>query len=172
MKFVIPGEPVPQKRHRTTIYKSRTVEFNPCKKEKMDVKKILMRDIHKKKTDLKGKDPEMLDKLVFLPFKDYYHIELIFYFPVPRSDNQTVKKAKLEDSIKHAIKPDLDNLEKFILDACNDILFSDDKKIVKMQSRKLWSENPRTEIEIEGFDHAKGDSQEENVKKVNKKEDI
>lgn len=133
----------------------KSTAFNPNSDEKKKVKTILIWEIHRRKAALKETDPEMLDKLVFLPFKDFYHLNLDFYMPIPKSDNRTVKNDKINDVLKHNIKPDLDNLEKFILDACNEILFADDKKIVKMQSRKLWSEDPRTEIEIFGFDHGK-----------------
>lgn len=38
-------------------------------------------------------------------------------------------------------KPDLDNLEKAIFDAANQILWTDDCRIVKKHSQKVWA-NP------------------------------
>lgn len=45
-------------------------------------------------------------------------------------------------------RPDLDNYVKAILDASNEILFKDDGQIAASSSEKLYSLNPRIEIEI------------------------
>ena len=45
-------------------------------------------------------------------------------------------------------KPDIDNVEKIILDALNGIAYDDDKQVVEEASSKLYSDVPRVEIEV------------------------
>lgn len=47
---------------------------------------------------------------------------------------------------QHTKKPDLDNLLKFTLDACKDILYHDDAQILALSASKCYSTKPRTEI--------------------------
>ena len=47
-----------------------------------------------------------------------------------------------------AIKPDIDNYVKAILDALNGVAFRGDKQIISLNAKKLYSDKPRTEIEI------------------------
>lgn len=47
------------------------------------------------------------------------------------------------------VKPDLDNLEKLVKDACNGILWHDDAQVVQVVKRKIYCEgNDRPRIEI------------------------
>lgn len=45
-------------------------------------------------------------------------------------------------------RPDLDNYIKALLDASNGILFKDDGQVAAMSAQKLYSLDPRIEIEI------------------------
>ena len=85
--------------------------------------------------------------------KDYYHVSFVFCFKIPKSDSKKIREQKLSGALQHTCKPDIDNIEKFFLDCMSGIFFSDDKKVVKLQSEKRWSENGHTEITIEGFDY-------------------
>lgn len=49
----------------------------------------------------------------------------------------------------HALRPDLDNLIKFVLDVMNGIVFNDDKQVVRIIAEKMYDKEPRTEIMIE-----------------------
>lgn len=44
--------------------------------------------------------------------------------------------------------PDIDNLQKSLLDALNGIVWDDDAKITHIEAWKFYSEKPRTEIEV------------------------
>lgn len=60
-----------------------------------------------------------------------YHVELAVYFQDARSR-------------------DLDNVCKSVLDACNEVLWRDDRQVVKVtMERCIDRENPRTEVTIE-----------------------
>ena len=142
MKFILDGEPIPQCRHRTFRRKGRNINFDPlCEKKKitkMYMGRIVMND-------------------PYLPYKDFYHIGCVFLFEIPKSDSKAKRKAKLEGLTQHTQVPDCDNLCKYYLDCMNGVLFSDDKKVVKLNCEKKWAEKGHVEIEINGFNYEKKD---------------
>jgi len=70
-------------------------------------------------------------------------LDVTFFMPVRY-------KQRLKEGIAtyHKVKPDLDNLIKFLLDCCNTILFKDDNQISIIFARKIYSALPRTEFTI------------------------
>lgn len=111
IRFFIPGTPIPQDRHRTKGY----LEYNP-------------------KGGLKAKsrhyDPSQQGKLNLFDFVYRYRptkpwegavrADMVFYFPIPikRPIGMSVQAfEKLSPGDMHILKPDRDNLEKFVLDA-------------------------------------------------------
>lgn len=71
-----------------------------------------------------------------------------FYMPIPASSSKAAKKRMVDGLELHTKKPDIDNLEKQYLDALNGIVWNDDSQIIALTAYKMYSENPRTEIEI------------------------
>lgn len=78
--------------------------------------------------------------------KGYLHVKLDFYFSFPKS--LTKSNRNLAFWMEFPTKRDLDNLAKFYLDCCNNIVFNDDRQITSLTCRKFYSKNPRTEITI------------------------
>jgi len=74
---------------------------------------------------------------------------LSFYMPIPKSTSKKDVAKMLSGEIKHVRKIDLDNAEKQVLDAMNEIVYLDDAQIVSLSATKCYSDNPRTEIIIE-----------------------
>ena len=70
-----------------------------------------------------------------------------FYMPMPKSIK--TKMTKSGQIFRPATKPDIDNLIKAVLDGMNGIAYYDDKQIVEIYCREFYSDNPRTEIELE-----------------------
>ena len=74
-----------------------------------------------------------------------------FYMGRPKSHYGTGRNAKLlKQNAPHICikKKDLDNLEKHVFDCLNGLVWKDDKQIAESHARKIYSENPRTEITI------------------------
>jgi Holliday junction resolvase RusA-like endonuclease len=65
-----------------------------------------------------------------------------FFFKIPESFSKT-KQKQLINAFR-PIKPDLDNLIKFVLDVGNNILYNDDALFVEIIARKLYSEESKT----------------------------
>jgi len=75
---------------------------------------------------------------------------IVFYMPIPKSWSKRKKQLALNGEVKPSVKPDIDNLAKAVLDALNGgIAYHDDKQIVELHLNKMYSDHPRTEIELE-----------------------
>lgn len=70
-----------------------------------------------------------------------------FLVPIPKS---TSKKKALEMDGRFCLKkPDIDNYVKLVCDALNGIAWEDDNEVAEVYAVKRYSNNPRTEIEIQ-----------------------
>lgn len=82
----------------------------------------------------------------FLPlFTGPLSMDVVFYMPIPVGLR---KKIGMSPREPHHVKPDIDNLIKFILDVANDIILTDDAQISKLTASKVYSSAPRTEFTI------------------------
>ena len=59
------------------------------------------------------------------------------------------KKAAAHLGQYHTQKPDLDNIEKAILDGLNRIAFADDSQVADVQKRKVWGADAKTVVTVE-----------------------
>jgi Holliday junction resolvase RusA-like endonuclease len=83
------------------------------------------------------------------PIDSPISIKLKYFMPMPKSWS---KKRKLEkESQVHDSKPDCDNLIKFTTDCLNGLVYRDDALIYEIYAIKVYSSEPRTEIEINTF---------------------
>ena len=136
--LVILGKPVAQKRHRYTFKKGFARNYDPSS------------------TDKKQTWLQIAKYLPVLPLTGSISINLIFYMPRPKHHYRTGKyKHLLKDSCKetiyHSVKPDLDNLVKYIIDVMNKGYYVDDSQVCVIQAQKIYSfvDIPRTEVTIE-----------------------
>ena len=120
LKFKANYKPTALKRPRLV---SNRVVYDPSKKEKKEWLKTVLAYIPKK------------------PFAGPLKINLEFFFPRPKNHFRT---GKYKDLIKdkapviHTFMPDIDNLEKFVLDAMNEHFFEDDRQIVEISAHKEY----------------------------------
>lgn len=90
-----------------------------------------------------------LDKLLKNEDAVYYvHLEADFYLKTPSGDSIETTVLKENKIIRPAIRPDLDNYDKLLIDVLHDIVYDDDKRLVSIKSNKFYSMKPRTEIRI------------------------
>jgi len=140
MKIIIPGIPIAKARHKLCRRGNYPSMYDPQDTQKKSVKNLIRH----------------LYSQTFLPDWNAYKIILIFYMPYHKDTFPWMPE-------HHIKKSDCDNLCKFYLDCCSGILFKDDKQIVEIYSKKLYSDIPRTEIDIMPLEDVQID---ENVKKV------
>ncbi len=75
-------------------------------------------------------------------------LDIIFFMPIPKSAS-SIKKRQMENGIiAHTKKPDIDNLQKFVLDCLNKLAFEDDSQIIEIRAKKIYSSKPGTMIRL------------------------
>ena len=67
-------------------------------------------------------------------------LELGFYFPLPRRGR--------EEGEPFTDVPDVDNCAKMVMDSCNGVLWTDDRRVVSVEAVKRYSAAPRTEVRL------------------------
>ncbi|WP_205272537.1 RusA family crossover junction endodeoxyribonuclease [Lactococcus taiwanensis] len=77
-------------------------------------------------------------------------VTLTFYIQPPSAFSKVKKNASVLDSESMPVikKPDIDNLQKSVLDALNGYAWHDDNQISDIYARKRYSLRPRIEVEI------------------------
>ena len=130
LRFVIAGKPVPQARHRSASWGG---QYDPSASERKRVSWEI---------------GEMVGRME--PIKDRpVSCRVRFIMPVPKSSPKWFKKLVAEGAPQpHYKKPDVDNLEKFLLDSMQGIVYHSDAQVFKMDSVKLYGVQPRTEVTL------------------------
>ncbi|TYU83583.1 RusA family crossover junction endodeoxyribonuclease [Listeria monocytogenes] len=82
------------------------------------------------------------------PISTPIQIKLVFFVAIPKSKSKAWKQRAVLGQEFPAVRPDIDNYVKAILDALNGLMFSDDGKIVELIAYKRYSDVPRTEVSI------------------------
>lgn len=75
-------------------------------------------------------------------------IDLIFFMPIPKSASAIKKRQMQNGIVAHIKKPDIDNLQKFILDCMNGVVFKDDSQVCEIRAKKIYSSKPATLIRV------------------------
>jgi len=77
-------------------------------------------------------------------------IQIVYEMPIPSSLSK--KKRDSMVGMYHTKKPDLDNLDKAILDSLSGQVFYDDGQVVSLSSTKKYSNEPKTIVVIRSLD--------------------
>ncbi len=120
----LPGEPIAQQRPR--VFKSGGA-FDPCFNAKLQNKEYIQTKYPSYKTATKP-----------------IHVTFIYVYEYPKS----MPKKKRHTHFKQS-RPDLDNLDKYIMDMGNGLLWEDDSLIVCMSSYKIYGQASSTMIQID-----------------------
>ena len=75
-------------------------------------------------------------------------IDVSFYMPIPKSTPKRILNHMQLGQYHHIKKPDIDNLQKFLLDCLNGILFVDDSQVIEIRARKIYSSKVGTFIRV------------------------
>ena len=76
-------------------------------------------------------------------------VHLNFYFAPPKSYSKKRIRAIEAKEELFTKKPDLDNLAKSILDACNNLLFKDDSQIVGLTIGKHYGDEDYVDVKVQ-----------------------
>ena len=138
--FIVPGNPIALKRHRSFQRGKFKGTYDPSKNDKWDflAKSIL----HK---------PD-------IPFDEPLSLDLEFCFSRPKNHYRSGKYSnQLKDSAPtwHTKTPDADNLTKFVCDALNGIFWKDDSVICDIKITKKYSDSPCVKISMKPINQTK-----------------
>jgi Holliday junction resolvase RusA-like endonuclease len=122
--YTIEGSPIPLKRPRFGV----DHVYDSQKREKMGAS-LQLKSQHE----------------YTMPFEGPLKVEITFFMPIPL---RRAKKDQIACYMPHHIKPDLDNLIKFVLDCANGIIICDDALVSSIVANKIYSRIARTELSI------------------------
>lgn len=105
-------------------------------------------------TDKKTRDYENRVKASLIaqgakPTDKPVHLTIKIYRGYLKSWSKRTREKAKQGGVYPTTRPDLDNYEKAIMDACNGILYEDDSQVVIKHSAKLYGEKEQVIIEIE-----------------------
>ena len=126
----IDGKPKPQQRHRHT---KKGFTYDPSSKDKKDLLTLIHSQAPKK------------------PFEGGITLYVRFCMPYVKKHYRTGKfsnELKPNPPLSYRIKPDKDNLLKFVMDAGNGVLWKDDSQIYKVDMEKIYSVKGYTKITV------------------------
>ena len=129
MTIIIPGKPVPQGRPRTTVRGGRAIIYDPptSREWKQNAQKIM-------RAAVDGNLP--------IPAGVPVMVDILAAYPWPRG--------KRPEDAFHTKRGDVDNIAKIVLDAANGVLWEDDGQVVALSICKLYSDDPRVELDFRG----------------------
>lgn len=78
-----------------------------------------------------------IKKLMAWPMDQHYDVRILAGFPIPNSWSKQ-KKELARNGELYPGKPDVDNLEKSILDALNGLAYSDDSQVIQLSISKYY----------------------------------
>ncbi len=79
------------------------------------------------------------------------HVEMDFYFKIPKTISKIRKMEMLANKIHRMVRPDLTNLCKFLEDCGNGILWKDDAIIYENRLRKMYGKEEKSIIRIYAY---------------------
>lgn len=136
VNFTVPGEPVGKGRPRAAKRGKNITLYTPEKTANYENLVAL------------AAQKAMLCKPLF---KGALRMRLHIFTAPPQSWSQKKRAQALRGEILPTTKPDLDNVLKAVADACNNVVFVDDKQIVEVYVAKRYSELPRAIVFVEAL---------------------
>lgn len=75
-------------------------------------------------------------------------VSITAYLPIPKSVSKAKAAAMDSGDILPSRKPDVDNIEKAVLDALNGVAYKDDSRVCRTSCAKFYGVEPRIDITI------------------------
>ncbi len=135
IKFIVPGQPVPQGRPRFARRGSQIQTYDP--KPSVEYKKLV------KEVAILNKPEELLEGSL--------SVEIQIYRQMLKSFSRAKREQAEYRQLRPVTKPDIDNYAKGILDALKGVIWIDDGQVVRLVCDKFYSAKPRIEIAIKQF---------------------
>lgn len=133
LRMEVHGEPVPQGRPRFRHMGARVIAYDPKKCR-------LYKEAVKDEARLNAPSA---------PLEGSLTMTLRIYHKIPKSASRAKLERMNAGFIRPTTKPDIDNVQKAVMDALTGVWYVDDSQIVESHVGKWYSENPRVEVTVE-----------------------
>ena len=87
------------------------------------------------------------------PDSAFLSVDVVAYLPIPKSATKAAKSGMEQGTILPSRKPDVDNIEKAVLDALNHVAYRDDARVHRTSCVKYYGADPRLDITIKEVKH-------------------
>ena len=86
-----------------------------------------------------------------LPKEVPVSLGMTFFMPIPKATGKAERMLMQEGLIHHTKKPDVDNLEKALLDSLSKVLYDDDCQVWQTNSKKVYTNtsSPYMKLDVE-----------------------
>ena len=136
IEFKVEGKAVPQPRPR--VVRMRNGQTRAYNSEKSVVYKRIVKAAAL--SEMNRQQLTMTDRPLAM--------RLTFVFTPPKSYTKKKLEAVKSGELRYTKKPDLDNLAKSILDACNNTVYKDDSQIITLSINKEYGHTDHVAVEI------------------------
>lgn len=142
VEFCIPGEPKGKGRARSRIAKGKggaqfVAHYTP--KETVEYENLVRLAAHEAMAGA-------------VPTSYPCRVKIVAYCSIPASWSKRKQAKALAGEVFPTGKPDLDNIEKAVLDGMNRIVFRDDSVVCDVSKAKRYSSVPRVEVLVRELD--------------------
>ncbi len=129
-RFVLSGNPIPQKQTRFTCQGGFPRAYDPSKK-----------DLEMIRWQVKPFAPQT-------PLQGPISLSLFFFLPIPKSASKARRDQMMRRIILPVVKPDEDNLAYIVTNALKKLVYEDDSQVCEKHVYKVYDVCPRTEIVV------------------------
>jgi Holliday junction resolvase RusA-like endonuclease len=134
VKFIVPGTPTAKGRAQPDRFGNMRTPEKTIKAERQ-VEELAEKAMRKRE-----------------PLFGAIRISLTFVFDVPAGWNRAQRADALSGLMPHISKPDIDNIEKMVLDGMNGVVYYDDSQVAEVYKRKRYGSGNRIEVLVDTID--------------------
>lgn len=145
MDLVLDEEPRAQARARTFVAGGKTITYDPLSKEKEYTKWLIQSEYVEAINSL---DKEIAMEASKIASSELFFVGLYLYCLPPKNSTVAHLNRVSWGLVSKATKPDVDNYAKYYLDCMSGLVFPDDSRVVCLNVRKYYSNQPKVVIRI------------------------
>lgn len=82
----------------------------------------------------------------------YIRVNIKAYYKIPKATTKEKRGMIERGLLKPAVKPDIDNVVKAILDGLNGVAYHDDNQVVYVDGEKFYAEDPCVIVEVSHYE--------------------
>ena len=138
LTFTVEGQPIPKARPRVSFRGGKARAYTPQRTK--DFEELVA---------IRAREAMIAQNFTKICRSNGIRITFESRFSIPKSWSKKKQADALAGNVLHTSRPDLDNLEKAICDALNDIVWDDDCQVCDVRKTKKYAEKAETVIEIE-----------------------